>query len=87
VLANVRMSLLDREALVDPTGRPLGLFATGSMAPPGLGSFWGGSVAARTLLGVAIIKLEARAEVEVGVGGLVRRLGAWKAANSLYLAS
>ena len=28
------------------------------------------------LLGVATIKLEAGAEVEVGVGGLVRRLGA-----------
>jgi hypothetical protein len=76
VLANVWMSLLDWEALVDPTRRPLGLFATSSMAPPGLGSFWGGSIVARTLLGVATIKLEARAKVEVGVGGLVRRLGA-----------
>jgi hypothetical protein len=70
------MSLLDWEALVDPTRRPLGLFATSSMAPPRLDSFWGGSIVACILLGVATIKLEARAEVEVGVGGLVRRLGA-----------
>ena len=41
------------------------------MAPSGLGSFWGGSIVAYTLLGVATIKLEARAKVEVGVGGLV----------------
>jgi hypothetical protein len=45
------------------------------MAPPRLGSFWGGSIVARILLGVATMKLEARAEVEVRVGGLVRRLG------------
>ena len=78
MLANVRMSLLDWEALVDPTRRPLGLFATSSMAPPRLGSFWGGSIVACTLLGVATIKPEAGVEGKVGVGGLVRGLGAWK---------
>ena len=70
------MSLLDWEALVDPTRRSFSLFATSSIAPPRLGSFWGGSIVARMLLGVATIKLEARAEVEVGVSGLIRRLGA-----------
>ena len=70
------MSLLDWEALIDPTRCPLGLFATSLMAPPRLGSFWGGSIVACTLLRVATIKLEARAKVEVGVSGLIRRLGA-----------
>ena len=65
------MSLLDCEALVDPTRRPLGLFATSSMAPPRLGSFWGGSIVARILLGVITIKLKARAKVEVGVSSLI----------------
>ena len=71
MLANVWMSLLDWEALIDPTRRPLSLFATSSMAPPRLGSFWGGSIAACMLLGVATIKLEARAKVEVGVSSLI----------------
>ena len=65
------MSLLDWEALVDLTRRPLSLFATSSIAPPRLGSFWGGSIVARILLGVATIKLEVGAKVEVGVGSLV----------------
>jgi hypothetical protein len=70
------MSLLDWEALIDLTRRPLSLFATSSIAPLKLGSFWGGSIVAYTLLGVVTIKLEARAKVEVGVNSLIRRLGA-----------
>ena len=65
------MSLLDWEALIDPTRRPFSLFTISLIAPSRLGSFWGGSIVAYILLRVIAIKFKARVKIEVRVNSLI----------------